>query len=66
MSINTDNLDDEGIVTDRMVETYYRPLEEIAEGDGYLRVVVDDGGTDIETRIPYGALESLGWTRPAE
>lgn len=61
MSIHTDNVDEDGIVEDVTVETYYRAAEHIEVGDGYLRVFMDDGGTDIETRVPFEALRKLGW-----
>lgn len=56
---------EDGTVEGYLVETYYRPCEGIGNDAGFLRVQIDDGGTDIETRIPHSALIAAGWTPPA-
>lgn len=55
---------DDGTVEGYHVETYYRPCEGIGNDDGFLRVEIDDGATNIETRIPHDALIAAGWTPP--
>lgn len=59
--IYSDHIRDDGTVDDRVVETYFRRADglQLAE-PGYVRVFIDDGGTDIETRIPVASLEALG------
>lgn len=58
----------DGTVEGHYVETYYTPCKGIAtENDGlYLRVVADNGATDIETRVLFSTLESDGWITPNE
>ena len=58
----------DGTVEGHYVETYYTPCKGIAtENDGlYLRVVADNGATDIETRVLFSTLESDGWINPNE
>jgi hypothetical protein len=63
--IDKDGIDSDGIVEDLDVETYYAPLDSLIEADDYLRVIADNGFTDVETRIPYSALEEMGWKRAA-
>lgn len=50
----------DGTVEDCVVETYLRPLEYVTRAPGFLRVVADDGATNIEIRVPDEALASLG------
>jgi len=74
MGITTEHLHEgireDGTVDDpyQGVETYYLALEGIAEvhveDDGYFRVTADDGGTNVEVRIPFSALTENGWVRP--
>lgn len=50
------------------VETYYCPLEDISEvsdedGGNFLRITGDDGGTNVEIRVPVAILEQNGWAR---
>lgn len=58
----------DGTVDGHYVETYYTPCKGIAtENDGlYLRVVADNGATDIETRVLFSTLESDGWINQNE
>lgn len=62
-------IDEEGIVEDCDVETYFRrctSIEHDAEM-GAIRVFMDDGGTDIETRIRVDDLRKLlAATPPAD
>jgi hypothetical protein len=58
-----DGVDEDGIVEDLDVETYYKPFMRLLDGDGYLRVIADDDFVDIETRIPHGFLEAAGWRK---
>jgi hypothetical protein len=60
-----DGVDEEGMVDGHTVETYYREIIGVIPADGYLRVVADDGFTDIETRIPDAMLEAAGWHKDA-
>ena len=66
--IHSDGVDEESIVAGHTVETYYRRCEGIASGgpdhQQYLRVIIDDGAVNIETRILYATLINAGWTPP--
>lgn len=55
---------EEGSIADCDVETYYRPPQQVCRDDDrrILCVLMDDGGVDLETRIPYELLESMGIT----
>jgi hypothetical protein len=55
---------EDGTVEDCEFETFYAPLEYITEGNGYLRVVGDDGPGFIEIRVPFELLNKMGWTKP--
>lgn len=59
-------IDEDGIVEDQVVETYYCPILAITEDvDGrFLRVGGDNGGTNVEIRVPFEALEENGWASP--
>lgn len=64
--IHTDLIDEEGIVAGRQYETFYGVCKSVQQADGgYLRVLVDNDFTDIETRIPYEVLEKAGFKRTA-
>lgn len=56
-----EGIDDDGIVEDAELETFYAPLEYITDTDEYLRVVCDDGPAFTETRIPHKLLNDAGW-----
>jgi hypothetical protein len=56
----------DGTVEDTPYETFFRVLTQIETADGYLRLRADDGGVDIEIRLPYQILENMGWTRSAD
>lgn len=58
-----EGIDSDGIIEDLEVETYYAPLEKLIEAEGFLRVIADNGFTDVETRIPYSRLGMMGWTK---
>jgi hypothetical protein len=50
-------VDDSGEVQDphQGVETYYRTTIFIAANTGgFVSIIMDDGGTNLETRIPFG------------
>lgn len=57
--IHSDNIDSNGVVTDAIIETFYTPIDSACLGDGYVRIFADNGGTDIETRIPFGAIKLI-------
>jgi hypothetical protein len=56
---------DDGTIEDPFqdVETYYCPVEAIYTGDGFLGVIGDNGGTNVELRVLFETLEANGWTR---
>lgn len=57
-------IDSDRIVEDLEVETYYAPLEELIEAEGFLRVIGDvNDFTNVEIRIPHAELEKLGWQK---
>jgi hypothetical protein len=58
-----DGIDADGIVEDLEAETYYNPLKQLVVEDGFLRVIGDNDFTDIEIRIPFLALETLGFQK---
>jgi hypothetical protein len=58
-----DGIREDGTIDDAVVETHYCEIDRLIEGDGYLRVIADQGFTDVETRIPFAMLEAAGWKR---
>jgi len=60
-----EGIDNDGIIDDPLdgLETYYAPLEYLRDGDGFLRAVGDDGGIQVEIRIPFENLEKMGWRK---
>lgn len=64
----TEGVDEDGAIEDPFqdIETYYCPLESIAETEHYLRITGDNGGTNVEIRVPVKALVDAGWTPPAK
>jgi hypothetical protein len=62
-----EGVDDEGLIDDpyQRVETRYCPLEAVLEEETYLRIIGDDGPTNVEIRVPLADLERNGWTRPS-
>jgi hypothetical protein len=54
-------VDDEGLVHDHIAETRYCEIKNVISADNYLRIVGDDGFTDVEIRIHHKTLEALGW-----
>lgn len=57
---------DDGTVEGYAVETHYLPCKGIGDDPaGFLRVLIDDNATDVETRVPHSALIAAGWTPPA-
>lgn len=55
------DVDEDGIVDKYAVETYYAQVTQwsIFEGDKFVRVVADNGGTDIEIRLSKEYLETM-------
>jgi hypothetical protein len=54
---------DNGTVEGHRVETHYAPTKAGGCNEDFLRIIIDVGETDIETRITYAALESMGLRR---
>ena len=50
-----------GESSDRLVATFYNPCTGIINANGYLRVIQDAEGCDMETRIDHETLEAAGW-----
>lgn len=63
-----ESIDDEGAIEEpyQDIETFYAPLEAVLETEHYLRVVGDNGGNNVEIRIPVEQLVLNGWTLPAD
>lgn len=59
----TDGIDEDGIIEDMEIETYYCPLSYVADAGEYLRIGGDNGGTDVEIRVPVEMFEQNGWQR---
>jgi hypothetical protein len=58
---------DDGTVEGYAVETYYLPCKAVGYDDaGFLRVLIDDNVTDVETRIHHDALVAAGWVKAQE
>lgn len=65
----TDGIRDDRTIVDPLegIETYYCPLEGIGlvqdndEGEGYLRIIGDDGIINVEIRVPLATLRDNGW-----
>jgi len=57
---------EDGTVEGHRIETHYRPCKAIATDHKHkcVRVIADDGPTDIETRILFDTLVADGWTPP--
>ena len=53
--------DEDRIVEDQAIETYLHHLEGVALGDGFLRVIADNGGVNLEVRVPFAALTHFGF-----
>lgn len=64
----------DGVRDDRTIEdplegimTFYCPLKGIGlvqdhdEGEGYLRIIGNDGGINVEIRVPLAMLRNNGW-----
>lgn len=55
---------EDGTVEGYLVETHYLPCTAIGDdAAGFLRVVIDDNATDVETRVPHSALIAAGWAK---
>ena len=67
--IHSDHVRENGTVENALgcIETYYRPCLGIGRGglddEQYVRVFIDDGATNIETRISFSTLARAGWKR---
>lgn len=57
--IDQTDIRDDGIVEGHVVETHYRPMEYMQIAHGCLRVIVDDGPINIETRIPIEDIKEF-------
>ena len=62
---------DEGVGKDRSIEnpyrnvrTYYCPLENILETENYLSIIGNNGGNNVEIRVPIEELVAAGWRAP--
>jgi len=70
--MNKDNrlygIRDNGTVEGHYIETYYTPCKGIATDDAnqLVRVIADNGATDVETRVLFSTLESDGRINPKE
>lgn len=57
---------EDGTVEGYAVETFYLPCISVGDDDaGFLRVLIDDNATDVETRVPHSALIAAGWVKAA-
>jgi hypothetical protein len=55
---------EDGTVEGYAIETHYLPCIGIEDdGAGFLRVLIDDNATDVETRVPHSALIAAGWVK---
>lgn len=52
----TKGVAEDGSVESYVVKTYYAPLKSVCrdDGDDFVRLLVDNGPTDLEIRIPVG------------
>lgn len=57
--IDQTDIRDDGTVEGHVVETHYRPMEYMQIANGCLRVIVDDGPVNIETRIPIEDIKEF-------
>lgn len=64
-NMHTELIDETGNVEDTFIETHYLPCKGIAASDGYIRVLADAEGHDVETRVDHATLIAAGWTPPA-
>ena len=60
-----EGVDGEGLIHDQPIETRYCEIKGVIPTDNYLRIVGDDGFTDVEIRVHHKTLEALGWKRDA-
>jgi len=56
----------DGTVEGHIVETHYLPCKGARGDDGFLRVIADGNGYDIETRITDETLTACGYVRADE
>lgn len=54
---------EDNTVDDYPIETHYLPCSSIADDEGFMRVVVEADGYDIETRIAHDTLFAAGWVK---
>lgn len=56
-----DDIEPDGTVSDHLIETYYRPATGgyVDTDRRFVAIILDDGGTDIETRIPFDAFLAI-------
>ena len=64
-AIHNDHVREDGTVDDQVVETFYRSCEGlmVSEDGQYVRVIIDDGAVNVETRIAFSTLEKAGFYR---
>ena len=61
MSDIREGIRDDGTVAGHVVETHYMECIGAANADGYLRVVIDGPGYNIETRVTLETLKQCGY-----
>lgn len=61
-----DGVDGDGLIHDQPIETRYCEIKGAIPTENYLRIIGDDGFTDVEIRILRKTLEALGWRRQRE
>lgn len=63
--MRTEHIREDRTVEGWLIETHYTPCKGIADANGYLRVLVDEEGYDMETRILHETLSGIGWVKSA-
>ena len=70
MPLHSEHIQQDNTLEDTEIETHYLMCKWVISGgpqeQRYLRVTADDNSTDIETRVLYATLISMGWTPPVE
>ena len=64
--MHTELINQEGIIEDEEIETYYFPCERVGQADGYLRLIGDAGAYNFETRLQNDSLIHWGWIQKTE
>ena len=55
----TEKIDNEGVVEDLEVETYLATVEQVIMEDKYIRLIGDNGATDVEMRLSIEEIIGL-------